>query len=619
MDIKRAHEQADKFIAEAGQFRLGDLLTESPHPVTRELSYVAKESTSEALKLLFQVDADVVAKMRELAESGRLIEIANVVRDAILQGGKLFFTGCGATGRLSIQLDSTWRFFWKQQAERARSEGRDPSRFEDLEDRTFSAMAGGDFALIKSVEGFEDFTAFGGKQVGDLGISKGDVLFAITEGGETSFVIGTAWKGLEVGAKVYFVYNNPDDVLREHVIRSREVIDEPRIEKLNITTGPMGIMGSTRMQATSSELCTMITILEMVCRDLLGLDSSTVAGDFASWLTELHATLMSDELRSQLAKFTETVVGIYGKGKKDNYFADHLGVDVLTDTTERSPTFCIPAFRKWDDPKADESWTYLFLPHEGAQNAWTQLLNRPPRGLAWADEEILALVGPEQAPRQYEIMRQIGTEEILRFKIGSDGPQYRPLNPGDGFVCVVTEAEKDSLVKPGGFCRTQLEKARDAGAHASFFFIGRKAAVEEVKAFAASWDVPANAIYLPIPENDLLLDGLTRIGAKMMLNAMSTLTMVKLGRVLGNCMVALVPSNLKLIDRSTRFISALTGMCYDDACRLLHESIDYVAPRMLTGRTYPPVVALSVMRHQYALDPEAAEARVWEELGTARG
>ena len=41
----------------------------------------------------------------------------------------------------------------------------------------------------------------------------GDVVFAITEGGETSFVIGTAWEGVEAGAKVYFVYNNPDDIL----------------------------------------------------------------------------------------------------------------------------------------------------------------------------------------------------------------------------------------------------------------------------------------------------------------------------------------------------------------------------------------------------------------------
>src|SRR5208283_2859847 len=96
-----------------------------------------------------------------------------------------------------------------------------------------------------------------------------DVVFAITEGGETSFVIGTAWKGLEVGAKVYFVYNNPDDVLCQHIKRSREVIQEPRIEKINLTTGPMSITGSTRMQATSIQLCVLLTVLEMVVRELV--------------------------------------------------------------------------------------------------------------------------------------------------------------------------------------------------------------------------------------------------------------------------------------------------------------------------------------------------------------
>jgi len=139
---------------------------------------------------------------------------------------------------------------------------------EDWENRAFPVMAGGDFALIKAVEGFEDFTTFGKKQIGDLGVSEKDVVFAITEGGETSFVIGTAWKGVEVGAKVYFVYNNPDDVLCQHVQRSREVIQDHRIEKINLVTGPMAITGSTRMQATTIQLAVLVTVLEMVVREL---------------------------------------------------------------------------------------------------------------------------------------------------------------------------------------------------------------------------------------------------------------------------------------------------------------------------------------------------------------
>ncbi len=67
---------------------------------------------------------------------------------------------------------------------------------------------------------------------------------------------------------------------------------------------------------------------------------------------------------------------------------------------------------------------------------------------------------------------------------------------------------------------------------------------------------------MPVPQTDFLLDGVTRAGAKMLLNALSTCTMVRLGRVLGNVMIWLVASNLKLIDRSTRYICKLTGLGY---------------------------------------------------------
>src|SRR6267142_907665 len=259
--LKRSQE----FLAISSQFNLGALTTESSHPITAELSQTARQSIAAALGQLFDVDGDVMNKYREFAESGRAQSIQKTVLQALKNGGKLFFTGCGSTGRLSIQLVSIWRDFWQRQ--RARGLKCSPTP-DELENRAFSVMAGGDFALIKAVEGFEDFTQFGKKQIGDLSVSAKDVVFAITEGGETSFVIGTAWKGIQVGAKVYFVYNNPNDVLCAHVQRSREVIQEPRIEKINLTTGPMGITGSTRMQATSIQLAVIVTVLEMVVRDL---------------------------------------------------------------------------------------------------------------------------------------------------------------------------------------------------------------------------------------------------------------------------------------------------------------------------------------------------------------
>src|ERR1022692_3716240 len=295
--IRTSRERSNEFLKISGQFKLGALVTETSHPITANLSDVAKRDIAQALDLLFHVDNDVVVKFREFAESGRAGEIKKAVLRSLKNGGKVFFTGCGSTGRLSIQLVSIWRDFWQQQ----RAQGLESSpKPEEFEHRAFSVMAGGDFALIKSVEGFEDFTEFGKKQIGDLGVGAKDVVFAITEGGETSFVIGTAWKGLEVGAKVYMVYNNPDDILCKHVKRSREIIQEPRVETINLTTGPMSITGSTRMQATTIQLCVMLTVLEMVFRDLMkelepkapdALDSTPVPAEFLKQLVEMHGNL----------------------------------------------------------------------------------------------------------------------------------------------------------------------------------------------------------------------------------------------------------------------------------------------------------------------------------------
>jgi N-acetylmuramic acid 6-phosphate etherase len=508
---------------------------------------------------------------------------------------------------LSIQLVSIWRDFWQRQPDR------------QFEDRAFAVMAGGDFALIKAVEGFEDFTAFGKRQIADLGVSAKDVVFAITEGGETSFVIGTAWQGVETGAKVYFVYNNPDDILCQHVQRSREVILEPRIEKINLTTGPMAITGSTRMQATTIQLAVLSTVLEMAVRILLdpqqgGERAASVPEQVLQWLKEAHATLKSPALLQSLGKLTELEQSIYRQGHKNNYFADHFGIDMLTDTTERSPTYCTPPFRKFDDTNATESWAFLFMPQAETPAAWQYILKHKPRCVEWTEADIRGLVDEQKAPRTIEIVRKISYAELMRFKVGLDGLPHRSLRAGDCAVGIVSEAGIDALLKPDGFHRIQLEKARAAGARTGLIFFGKPGSIREVEAFLAGWDRQCQVVLVPVPDTGLLLNGITRLMVKMLLNALSTCTMVRLGRVMGNYMIWVVPSNLKLIDRSTRYIQRLTGLEYRPANQLLFEVIEYVEPRMKADQSYPPVVGLSVMRRRHGLDNPAAEKRLYEEL-----
>lgn len=614
---RKARERAQEFLRDGGEFHLGKLVTEAAHPRTRELSQVAGDDAAAGLALLFDVDRDVVEAYDRWSRSGQPEELRDLALTSLESGGRLFFTGCGATGRLSIQLDSIWRGFWQDR--RDRGELSPPP--DEWETRTASVMAGGDYALIKSVEGFEDFAPFGRKQIVDVGVSKGDVVFAITEGGETSFVIGTAWEGLERGAAVAFVYNNPDEVLGAHARRSREVLDEARIRKVNLTTGPMAITGSTRMQATSIQLLTLLTVLEMALRDLLArggtlemAPSSSVPQAMREGLRALHTEISGERLRRDLARLVTVEERVYREGARTSYYADSLAVDVLTDTTERSPTFCTPSFRKWDDEEASESWAFLFTPATTTETAWTRLLHREPQTIEWTKDDLRSLLHESAAEKQGSVLEEIGRKELMRFRIGLDGQADRPAGAGDGVTAVVAEADLPLLEEGAPFARA-LEQAGQAGGVTAVIGVGRPAALGRLAATPVMGVGDTLRVGFEIPSTPFLLDPLTRVGTKMLLNALSTCTMVRLGRVLGNRMIWVVPSNLKLIDRSIRYIQDLAGASYEDACHALFEVVEYVEPRRRAGQAYPAPVGVASMHLRHGLGLGEAEARLARELG----
>jgi N-acetylmuramic acid 6-phosphate etherase len=76
-----------------------------------------------------------------------------------------------------------------------------------------------------------------------------------------------------------------------------------------------------------------------------------------------------------------------------------------------------------------------------------------------------------------------------------------------------------------------------------------------------------------------ILTGSTRLksgtATKIILNMISTLAMVRLGKVIGNLMVDLNPSNVKLRDRAIRIVRELTG-CTADAAKMALEKNGWV-------------------------------------------
>ena len=582
--MSQAKERARAFVEGEKAFRLGELLTESFHPKTRELSQTMERDVHAGIRLLQSVDEDIPLALDRILAQESFTSLVEALCEAMLAGRRIFFTGCGATGRLSILLEAAWREFWRTM----RSSDAQMARMEDL---CVSVMAGGDFALIKSVEGFEDFPAFGRHQLKGVGVQQGDVVVAITEGGETPFVIGTAWQGLDSGAKVFFVYNNPTDLLRRHVQRSREVIDEPRIQKLDLATGPMAITGSTRMQATTAELLAVGAALEMALVQTVGYAMHTAstgraktrwaeptlreagrsARQYQQSFGELLKQLSSAEAVDAMVRLVQFEESLYRRHGLVTYVADSVLLDVLTDTTERAPTFMLPPFRKSGDTVSPVSWAFVKDPRRPTREAWREMLQREPRGLTWGPAVYQRLNAPTALQASPP---KLDNSEIYKFRIGNEPDPSRTNAPDSAlvFIDVGENGVRGTPYGGAGFRRTAA------------ITVGHGDSSSDVdEHFHFPCDLPASPLRL-----------WEHLAVKLILNTVSTATMVRMGRVMGNAMVCVSPSNKKLIDRGTRLISLSTGYSYEQACEALHEAMDEVARRAQSGEEVPSPVALAI-------------------------
>ncbi|MFA6071826.1 MAG: hypothetical protein WC810_24890, partial [Janthinobacterium sp.] len=94
------------------QFQLGFLPTEQSNPKTKNLDTVFKADIKKGLRMLMEVDRDVLTMAERVLGSNEFESFILAGTQAVLSGNKLVFSGCGATGRLSILLESMWRRFF---------------------------------------------------------------------------------------------------------------------------------------------------------------------------------------------------------------------------------------------------------------------------------------------------------------------------------------------------------------------------------------------------------------------------------------------------------------------------------------------------------------------------
>ena len=585
--ISPSSESID-YVHNKTQFQLHTLLTEQRHPKTWDLSKRIQKDCKSGLRLLFSVDEDIVEKLKALAREKETLEQAvQAIEQALLSRQKIYIYGCGATGRLAKQMESTfWRPFWQKVRKKRRIWSKIQLHLGDsIENQLIGEMTGGDRALISSLEGFEDLQLIGRLQLEDRKVEKGDVVICVTEGGETSSVIGTIlaaldqWRTAEsydpekTKKKLYFIYNNPDEKLRPFD-RSRRVLEEPGITKINLTTGSQSITGSTRMQATTIETFVVGNILQQALdrslRKFLSKKEMAALGfkselrledklkEFSHILKQVKANL------SAIAKFTQLEAQTYKTENFSTYFAQKGLITVFIDSTERSPTFRLFPLDTVKQAKR-KSWIQVWTPAANLQDAWQAFLGRPFRGLS---PEFYRKPFEDEIDDAYlkkaalESLKNAGNNQqfLYDFSFADFNLKNREPTQGDLGVAVLISPEEAELGKKNSDFRKFIDLFSKKGAKVAVILITDKSSkkisrlIRKIPGFGAEGKNSLIVVNIGTTNDPLGIN--QRIALKILLNAHSTGVMARLGKVIGNTMTNVSPSNLKLIGRATYLIQS---------------------------------------------------------------
>jgi N-acetylmuramic acid 6-phosphate (MurNAc-6-P) etherase len=639
-------EESIDYVQNKTQFQLHTLLTEQRHPKTWDFSRQVQLDTLAGLRMLSSVDEDVKVKLEELSSNTQVFEQAILAIDeAIVNDKKIFIYGCGATGRLAKQMESSfWRPFWKSIKDDKKIWKKLKKHVgANIEDRLIGEMTGADRALISSLEGFEDLQLIGRLQVADRGVKKGDVIIAVTEGGETSSVIGAVLGGLqqwkqmpgyapEISKKsLYFIYNNPDELLLPFE-RSRQVLNEPGITKINLTTGPQSITGSTRMQATTIETYVVGTMLQAALHEVLkkllttaelnrtGFSSSfEIASKFKQFNNILNG--VTNALPA-LSKLTDLEAQTYTSNHFSTYFAEKVLITVFIDSTERSPTFRLfPLDTILETVR--RCWIQVWTAADNQKDAWEVMLGRAFRGLStelYQKPFETEIEDPYLKKAALESLKKAGDDQqnLYDFSFSNFNITHRNLNPSDLAVIVALTPEEEKTSQTGSYFKRFFNLIEDRSSNGGIILVSNLTNNElSVLADKIRYSFKAennNLVIVPVScdnTNDPFALN-QHIAAKMLLNAHSTAVMGKLGKVVGNTMTNVSPSNLKLIGRATYLIlshvnDVLTQplwiktygrkdpITYMEANAVLYDSIYYLKDKQNeAGQTAE--VALSIIR-----------------------
>lgn len=187
-------------------------------------------STQQIVDLINAEDTRVpmaVARQRK-----QIAAAIDVIVERFRRRGRLFYVGAGTSGRLGV-LDAS---------ECPPTFGVSPSLVQGI-------IAGGRRALVRAVEGAEDYAADGAEAITKKRVRTNDVVVGLAACGMTPFIHGALKQARRLGAATIFVTCAPEAV--RHI--PAEII-------INPVVGPEVVTGSTRMKAGTATKLVLNTL-----------------------------------------------------------------------------------------------------------------------------------------------------------------------------------------------------------------------------------------------------------------------------------------------------------------------------------------------------------------------
>lgn len=212
---------------------LDQLVTERRNEQTSNLDEM---SIQEALVVMNQEDLKVPEAISFVLPEIEQVIIAVIT--AFKEGGRLIYMGAGTSGRLGV-LDA---------AECVPT-------FGVSSEMVVGLIAGGQQAMTKAVEGAEDSTALGEKDLIELDLKQQDIVIGIAASGRTPYVIGGLDYARKIGAKTASLACNTNAEISRHADFAIEV-----------DAGPEFLTGSTRLKSGSAQkmILNMISTISMI-------------------------------------------------------------------------------------------------------------------------------------------------------------------------------------------------------------------------------------------------------------------------------------------------------------------------------------------------------------------